>query len=33
MLKTARSYLHLSRQNTGMWRTEGWTDRQISSTS
>jgi len=28
MLKTARSYFHSSRQNTGTWRTDGWTDRR-----
>ena len=27
MLKTELSYLHLSGQNTGMWRTDGQTDR------
>jgi len=27
MLKTAGSYVHSSGQNTGMWRTDRWTDR------
>jgi len=31
ILKTARSYLHSSRQNTGTWRMDRRTDRQISS--
>jgi len=31
MLKTERSYLHSSGQNTGMCRTEGQTDRQNRS--
>ena len=30
-LKTARSYVHFSGQNTGIWRTDRWTDMQISS--
>jgi len=29
--KTARSYLHSSGQNTGMWRTDGETDRRTES--
>jgi len=33
MLKTARLYLHSSRQNTGIWRTDGQTDGQNASSN
>jgi len=33
MLKTARSYVHSSGENTGTWRTDRQTDRQTEMVS